>query len=335
MNHSDSIEKKRKEFGSSLAILAHHYQSDAVLAHADHAGDSLELARMIGKLDATHIVFCGVWFMAESAAILCRPGQRVHIPDAKASCAMADMASAMTVKKVLKHLRRDGRNVIPLTYVNSSAGVKGVVGEFGGSVCTSANAPTMLRWAMDQGDGVLFLPDMHLGNNTADRMGIPEERRTLVDTAFPAPNPDADLFLWPGFCPVHDMYVPEDVAAAREADPGAQVVVHPESPPAVVREADGSGSTSYLIKYAAEAPKGSTIYVGTEQNLVQRLADQYAGEKTVKHLDRGYCEDMAMITEEKLAHLLGRLETALPVQCDPAVAAPARLALERMLQACA
>jgi quinolinate synthase len=334
MTHFEIIEAKRKELARELAILGHHYQSDAVLAHVDHVGDSLELARKIGTLDARHIVFCGVWFMAESAAILSRPGQSVHIPDTKASCAMADMATAMNVKKVLKHLRSGGRKVIPLTYVNSSAGVKGVVGEFGGSVCTSANAPTMLRWAMEQGDGVLFLPDMHLGNNTAEQLGIPRSKRALVDTAFPKPDPNVDLFLWPGFCPVHDMYVVGDIEAARKADPEAKVVVHPESPPAVVQAADGAGSTSYLIDYVAKAPEGAVIYVGTELNLVQRLADKYQGVKTIKHLDTGYCEDMAMITEEKLAALLTRLDTALPVQCSEIVAAPARLALERMLKVC-
>lgn len=335
MNHHEIITDIRQRFGDRLAILGHHYQSDEILQHVDHVGDSLELARKIVELDAEHIVFCGVWFMAESAAILRRQGQKIHTPDPAASCAMADMAPAMTVKKVLKVLRGEGRNVIPLTYVNSSAGVKGVVGESGGSVCTSANASTMLRWALDQGDGVLFLPDMHLGHNTAAQLGIPAGERSLVDTVNPRPDADAKIFLWPGYCPVHDMYLARDVATVRIADPQALVVVHPESPPDVLEASDAAGSTSFIIDYVERAPEGATIFVGTERNLVDRLARRHEGVKRVEHLDAGYCEDMARITVPKLADLLARLDTAVPVECDRGVAEHARLALTRMLEACA
>lgn len=335
LNYSEIIQEKKQEYGSTLAILGHHYQSDAVIAHVDHTGDSLELARKIGDLDAEHIVFCGVWFMAESAAILKAKGQKVYTPDPAASCAMADMAPAMAVKKSLKVLRAEGRNIVPLTYVNSSLGVKSVVGEFGGSVCTSANAETMLDWAMQRGDGVLFLPDMHLGSNTADTLGIAAGKRALVNPAAPKADSEIDLFLWPGYCPVHDLYLESDVRRIRENDPGALVVVHPESPVSVVGAADAAGSTSFIIKYVADAPEGSIIYIGTEMNLVNRLAKEYAGGKTIRHLDMTYCEDMAKTSEEKLARLLENLESAVPVEADETIAAPARLALTRMLKACA
>ncbi len=333
MNYSELIDQSKQKFGSSLAILAHHYQCNEVIKHADHVGDSLELARKIGQLDAEHIVFCGVWFMAESAAILKREGQKIHTPEPAASCAMADMAQAMSVKKVLKVLRSGGRNIIPLTYVNSSAGVKAVVGEFGGSVCTSANATIMLKWAMNQGDGVLFLPDMHLAHNTANTLNIPPKKRSLVDITAPE-NAQADLYIWPGYCPVHDMYIDRDVEKVRENDPDALIVVHPESPPSVVISADASGSTSFIINFVADAPDGSTTYVGTEMNLVARLAKQYADIKTVKHLDLSYCEDMAKVTQEKLAGLLTRLDSAVPVETAEVIAAPARLALKQMLDVC-
>jgi len=335
LSYTKIIQEKKQEYGSRLAILGHHYQSDAIIQHVDISGDSLELARNIGSLSAEHIVFCGVWFMAESAAILKAKGQKVHVPDVTASCAMADMATAMTVKKVLKVLRGEGRNIVPLTYVNSSLGVKSVVGEFGGAVCTSANAKTMMEWARSQGDGVLFLPDMHLGNNTANTLGIPTYKRTLIDLAMPKADSETELYLWPGYCPVHDMYMVQDVENIRKNDPNALVVVHPEAPPAVVDACDAGGSTSFIIKYVADAPEGSTIYVGTEMNLVTRLARQYEGKKTIRHLDMTYCEDMAKITEEKLAHLLQHLETAVPVEADEVIAAPAKAALQRMLDACA
>ncbi|MBU1611848.1 MAG: quinolinate synthase NadA [Proteobacteria bacterium] len=335
MNYQEIIVSRKQEFGSRLAILGHHYQSDSIINYVDHVGDSLELARTIGQLDAEHIVFCGVWFMAESAAILKREGQKIHTPEPNATCTMAEMAQAMTVRKVLKILRGTGRNIIPLTYVNSTAGVKAVVGEMGGAVCTSANARTMLSWAMDQGDGVLFLPDKHLAYNTGSAIGIPVAKRILVDIVNPTDDDDATLFMWPGYCPVHDMYIDADVARARRDDPDALIVVHPECPASVVEAVDANGSTAFIIDYVAEAPDGTTIYVGTESNLVNRLAKEYAGRKTIKHLDAGYCEDMAKVTVEKLGDLLSRLETAVPVETEQSIVIPARLALQRMLDACA
>ncbi|NDV20535.1 quinolinate synthase NadA [Pseudodesulfovibrio sp. JC047] len=343
-NPKDTINTIRETMGESLSILGHHYQSDDVIALTDVRGDSLELARKIQSLKAKHIVFCGVFFMAESAAVLCRPDQKIHIPDLSATCPMADMAEANRVRLVLEILQKNGRKITPLTYVNSSAAVKAVVGEYGGSVCTSANAQTMLAWAMKQGDGVLFLPDKHLANNSANALGIPEDQRLLLPTdvidgdpnlhVTPAMTEDKQFIIWPGYCPIHEEFSLDTIKTIRAAEPNAHIVVHPECAPALVEAADGNGSTTYLIKYAETAPKGATIYIGTEENLVNRLADQYKGEKTIKPLIASQCDDMAKITVPKLAHTLVNLETATPVTVSDAVKEPAKLALERMLEVC-
>jgi len=338
MTPEQTIAQLKNDLGSRLCILAHHYQADSVVRHADILGDSLELARRIDGLDAEHIVFCGVHFMAETAAILARPGQKVHIPDPGASCVMAEMVPTLLAEKVLAALNRDGARIIPLTYVNSSAAVKAVCGRHGGSVCTSANAATMLRWAMSQGDGVLFLPDANLGRNTARIVGIDPARIERLDirgegTLVPAADRSRDLYLWPGLCAVHAKFHPEQIAVVRRDEPGALILVHPECDPEVVAMADGAGSTSYLIKAVAEANSGATIYVGTEWNLVNRLAERHP-DKNVRPLRSVMCSNMAKITEDNLARTLSGLDTAEPVRVDDDIARPARVALERMLDAC-
>lgn len=343
-NATDTIISIKKAMGDRLAILGHHYQSDDVIQYTDIRGDSLELSRRISGLDAEYIVFCGVYFMAESAAILQREGQKIHIPNTEATCPMADMAIAENVEKTLNILQKDGRKIVPLTYVNSSAAVKGVVGRFGGSVCTSANAKTMLEWAMGQGDAVLFLPDKHLARNTANTLNIPEDKRIILSDAVIDSDPelhvftdqaaDKDLIIWPGFCPIHEEFQLETIQRIRQEEPQAQIVVHPECDPKVVQAADGNGSTTFLIKYAEEAPVGSTIYIGTEDNLVQRLAKRFEGEKTIKPLSVSLCEDMGKITLVNLAALLEDIENVKPVEVEDSIKEPAKLALERMLKAC-
>lgn len=343
-NAKDTIDRIRAAMGESLSILGHHYQSDEVIACTDIRGDSLELARKINDLKAEHIVFCGVFFMAESAAILSRPGQKIHIPDISATCPMADMAESGRVRKTLDILQQNGRRIIPLTYVNSSAAVKGVVGEYHGSVCTSANARIMLEWALGKGDGVLFLPDRHLGNNTADCLGIPEEKRLVLPQEVidgdphlfvnPAAADDKQLILWPGFCPIHEEFTLESVKKIRANEPDAKIVVHPECAPAIVQAADGNGSTTFLIKYADQAPAGSVVYIGTEENLVNRLAAKHAGCKTIKPLLSARCEDMGKITLHKLAKTLESLKSTTPVTVSNTIKEPAKLALERMLAVC-
>lgn len=335
------IDRHRRRLGGRLAILAHHYQHDSVIRHADHVGDSLELSRKIADLSAEYIVFCGVFFMAETAAILAAPGQKVLIPDAGAKCVMSEMAPHALVETVTSRLAAADIRPIPLTYVNSSARVKAVCGRLGGSVCTSANARIMLDWAVSQARGVLFLPDRMLGANTCDQLGVALEQRHILDIRQNGALIDAgtaraaQVLLWPGRCVIHTKFTPAVIRQARAAHPGALVAVHPECPPETVAEADAAGSTSFLIRYVAQAPDGATIFIGTEENLVLRLAAAYAGKKTILPLLSSRCSNMARITEEKLATQLAGIESAVPVTVPDEVREPARLAVTRMLDVCA
>lgn len=337
----DIIEEARARLGKRLVVLAHHYMSDAVARHADYTGDSLELSRRIPDLDAEYIIFCGVFFMAETAAILAKPGQKVFIPEMNSRCVMSDMAPDWLVKATLDHLAEGGLAVTPLTYVNSSATVKALVGARGGSVCTSANAKTMLTWALEQGPHTMFLPDVRLGLNAADWIALPKEQRHILDVrdhgkaVLLDKARKARLLLWPGQCVIHSRFKPETIRKARQESPGCLVVVHPECHPNTVALADACGSTSLIIKYVAEAPEGSTIYIGTEYNLVNRLAEKYQGVKVVRALKYSTCSNMEKVTEPNLARLITNLDSAPTVQVDEALKDPAKLALTRMLQACA
>jgi len=338
---SSIIEEAREKLGDRLSILAHHYQDDAVVRHADHVGDSLELARKIPGLDSEYIVFCGVYFMAETAAILAKPGQKTLIPDATSNCVMSEMAPAKLFKRVLERLGERGRDCIGLTYVNSSAAIKAVCGETGGSVCTSANAERMLAWALKQGKRVVFLPDQMLAHNTCDRLGVPPARRRLLDIrqggelVDVAAAQNADILIWPGRCVIHSRFKPQQIQAIKAKEPEALVVVHPECSPQTVAAADACGSTSLIINFAAEAPDGAVIYIGTEWNLVDRLAQEYRGKKTIKPLARSLCSNMAKNTEEKLARTLRNLAAEPGVTVREDIARPATLALNRMLEICA
>lgn len=346
---SERITRIRAELGTDLTIVGHHYQSEAVIRHADLRGDSLELARKTASSDSAYIMFCGVFFMAESAALLAKAGQEIHMPVPTADCSMARMADAAAVRSALTHFHSRGRKVIPLAYVNSTLAVKAVVGEFGGSVCTSANARTMLEWALAQGDAVLFLPDMNLGLNTADALGMSEGQRQVL-TAPGTPSwlhtsgeDSARLLLWPGYCSIHTHFTVDMVSAMRKAYPGARVLVHPESEPAVVSASDGAGSTSYLIRCADEAPDGATLIIGTEINLVRRLAARHEGRIRIVPLAESPCTYMAETTESILADALEALlasrssgaASAYRVTAPEDLMAPAKAALERMLAACA
>ncbi len=335
----------KEQLGDRLCIMGHHYQNDAVVAHCDVTGDSLELARRVPGVDAEHIVFCGVFFMGESAALLAKPGQAVHLPDPGADCMMSLMTPAGLARRVLEQLTATGRRVVPLAYVNTTLGLKAVVGEYGGAVCTSANAETMLRWALDQGDGVLFLPDKHLGRNTAQKLGLaPDRQHILRLNGHGLINPESQplerpLLLWPGCCAIHAQLKPGQAAAARAAHPGCRVVAHPECRPELIECCDAAGSTSFLIKEAArlaeEAP-GSTLIIGTENNLVDRLAARHKGRCRVLSLGRAICPDMAKVTEAKLLATLTAIAhgTAEPLTVEAALCGPARRSLTRMLEVC-
>ncbi len=341
--NAETIDRIRHQLGDSLAILGHHYQADSVICHVDMKGDSLELARRVESVEAEHIVFCGVYFMGESAALLARHGQKVYLPETDANCVMSQMAPAERVDAVLTRLAREGRSIVPLTYVNSSIGVKAVCGRHGGSVCTSANAETMLRWAMERGDAVLFIPDKNLGRNTANRMGIPEDERHILNIRQNGEALDMDavrqarLLLWPGLCAIHARFNLRQIATVRDTHPGIRVVVHPECSPEVVAASDAAGSTSFIIRYVAEAPDGASIAIGTEINLVERLAREYEGRKTIVPLLESACSHMASVTESKLACTLTHVAegTAQEVLVPIGFADHARIALERMLRACA
>ncbi|MFV0422789.1 quinolinate synthase NadA [Oleidesulfovibrio sp.] len=339
----EKITEIKSRMGKKLTIMGHHYQHDTVIRHTDLRGDSLELARKTAEVEAEHIVFCGVYFMGESSALLSRPGQKVYLPEPDANCVMSQMAPAERVESVFSRLAERGRRIVPLTYVNSSVAVKAVVGKHGGSVCTSANAKKMLEWAFEQGDAVLFIPDKNLASNTADILGLPEDRRHILDirkggTAIDFEAADkATLLMWPGCCAIHARFNLRQISRMREEHHGIRIVVHPECSQEVVHMSDAAGSTSFIIKYVDEAPEGATIAVGTEINLVERLAKQYAGKKTIMPLLESACTHMNSVTEEKLASTLLAVEagTYEPVMVPMEMQDNARVALERMLKACA
>ena len=350
MSHSTEIEARvrqaKKHLGSSLVILGHHYQRDEVIQFADYRGDSLKLAQDAAACQEAHtIVFCGVHFMAETASILARPHQAVLLPDLEAGCPLADMADLPLVEQAWLQLGEAlevEREVLPVTYINSAAELKAFCGRHGGVVCTSSNARAVLSWALNQRRRVLFFPDQHLGRNTAKQMGIPLEEMLLWDPRRPhgGHTPQAlgraRVFLWRGWCSVHQCFRPEHVTARRAETPGIRVIVHPECPMEVVDLADEAGSTAYIIRRVEESPPGSRWAIGTEANLVNRLRDQHP-EQVVLSLspEPSLCRTMNRITLEKVERVLtalleGKRINQVTVPDD--IARFARLALERMLE---
>lgn len=342
-NIADSIRALKDKLGDSLCVVGHHYQAENVINHCDITGDSLELARRVANTTAPHIVFCGVYFMAESAALLARKSQQIYLPEAAANCVMSQMTPATLVGRVLEQITATGRKITPLAYVNTSLAVKAVVGRFGGAVCTSANARTMLRWALDQGNGVLFLPDRHLARNTARALGMEEKDWHVLDVRRKGEGVNmeeaakAQILLWPGCCAIHAKFKPEQIEEMRKEYPDCKVAVHPECSPEVVMAADAAGSTSFLIDFVRNASKDSTVIIGTETNLVERLRAQHVDHCKVVRLRRAYCSHMAKITDVKLLATLQGIDegTAEPVRVPKNHLTPARASLQRMLDACA
>jgi quinolinate synthase len=331
--------------GDQVFVLGHHYQRDEVIQFADVTGDSFKLARdAAARPDAKYIVFCGVHFMAESADILTGPDQAVVLPDLAAGCSMADMAVLSQVETAWDRLADLGISdvTVPVTYMNSSADIKGFVGRNGGVVCTSSNAKRALDWAFEQGQKVLFLPDQHLGRNTAVlEMGMSLDDCVLWDPHKPDGGltaqqlADAKMILWRGHCSVHGRFTKDSVDQVRALVPGVNVLVHPECRHDVVTSADYVGSTEYIIRTLEAAPAGSAWAVGTELNLVRRLANRYP-DKQVMFLDRTvcYCSTMNRID---LPHLVWALEELVAgripnrITVDDETARYARIALDRML----
>jgi quinolinate synthase len=329
----DIIAQRKKELGPKLAILGHHYQSDDVIAFADYVGDSLELSRKSAQLgDAEMIIFCGVYFMAETAVIL-SPDKKVYIPDMSAGCPLADMADVEAVERAWAVISK--KPAVPVTYVNSSAGIKAFCGRNGGIVCTSGNANKVFEWAMREKGRVFFMPDMNLGRNTAYSLGISDGDIAVWDSEAGF-NVDAaekaKVVLWKGWCPIHyPGFTPADIEKFRKNNPGGKVIVHPESDPVTVKASDAAASTAGIIDYASKLEKGARLAVGTEANMVKRLADKHDG-MTITPLKEAYCEDMARITLDKLAGCISRLSENYRVRVDENIAADARTALKRMLE---
>lgn len=336
----------RRRLGDRLVILGHHYQRDEIVEHADFRGDSYKLAKDAAGTSAEYIVFCGVHFMAESADILTPDAQTVILPNMAAGCSMADMAGIFQVRTAWKQLESvlgdEISKVIPVTYINSAAALKAFVGERGGVVCTSTNAAKAVTWALERGNKVLFVPDQHLGRNTGVKLGFdPERDMVLWDQMQPFGGLDHDtirkskFFLWNGHCSVHKRFSVEQIEQARRERPDVKIVVHPECRMEVVQAADCAGSTGFIIKTVEESAPGSVWGIGTEINLVSRLAKEHP-DKTIFCLDPDVCpcSTMYRIHPSFLLWVLDNLEAGHvvnQVKVKEAIRANARLALDRML----
>jgi quinolinate synthase len=350
------IAAAREKLGRRLVILGHHYQRDEVIKFADYTGDSYKLAQQVSRHpDADFIVFCGVHFMAESADVLSAPHQQVILPDLAAGCSMSDMAAPDQLQMCWNDLQTMGivgrepaaassgkAPVIPVTYINSAASIKAFVGEHGGVVCTSSNAAATLRWAFERGERILFLPDQHLGRNTAYKMGIPLSDMVVWDPdemfggLTPKAVAGARMLLWKGHCSVHTKFTVRQIEAIRRQHPGVRVIVHPEVPFDVVQAADDSGSTEYIIRQVKNSAPRSVWAVGTEVHLVNRLAREVAPERTVLSLDTlgCLCSTMFRVSPN---HLLWILESLVNGEVHNRIEVPesqkhwVKVALDRML----
>jgi quinolinate synthase len=367
------IAAAKATLGRRLVILGHHYQRDEVIKFADYTGDSYKLARHVAQHpDAEFIVFCGVHFMAESADVLSADHQQVILPDLAAGCSMSDMAEPdqlevcwrdlvdmgvieqpASAREALRQGRADALatdgaseggagSVIPVTYINSAAAIKSFCGERGGVVCTSSNAAATLKWAWERGEKILFLPDQHLGRNTAYKMGVPLDDMVLWDPnemwggLEPEAVKKARLILWKGHCSVHARFTVRQINQLRAQYPGIRIIVHPEVPFDVVQAADDSGSTEYIIRQVKSSPAGSVWGVGTEIHLVNRLAQQVQPERTVYSIDQFGCLCSTMFRVSP-NHLLWILEGLVAGEVHNRISVPAdqkhwtRVALDRML----
>ncbi|MBS7531713.1 quinolinate synthase NadA [Hazenella sp. IB182353] len=344
---SEELDQKitaaKKTLGKDLVILGHHYQRDDVIQFADFRGDSLKLARIgAEQKEAKYIVFCGVHFMAETADTLATEEQTVVLPDLRAGCSMADMADIAEVEEAWEEIQKQfGDTVIPVTYVNSTAAIKAFVGKHGGTTCTSSNAVQVLEWAFAQKKRILFLPDQHLGRNTAYQMGIPLENMVIW-----APNEgefqdvkgnleDAQMILWKGHCSVHQKFTVDQIKGIRERDPDMKIIVHPECNFDVVQAADQAGSTDYIIKAIEAAPPGTRWAIGTEVNLVQRLAQEHPDQHIVL-LSTTMCPCLTMnrIDRPHLAWVLDQIVAGNPInqiKVDEETAHWSKVALDQML----
>ena len=336
----------KSRLGKEMVILGHHYQSDEVIALADFRGDSFKLSKMASEqTDAKSIVFCGVHFMAESAAILARPGQEIFLPEMSAGCPMADMAFITQVEEAWQEMSTmmDASKVAPVVYVNSDSELKAFCGKNSGACCTSSNADKIFRWAFSRAEKIFFFPDEHLGRNTAFKLGLKEKDLVVYNPAekfakIPAKRVQAaKVILWKGYCHVHTFFRPEQIKTARAQYPGAKIIVHPETPREVVELADAAASTEGIIRYVESQPEEAAIVVGTEIHMVERLAKEQNGKRRVIPLARSLCPNMSKINLANLVLTLEHIEMGQEhwsnrVSVPEPVRTQARVALEKMLE---
>jgi quinolinate synthase len=333
----------KNRLGKRLLLLTHHYQRYEIVAFGDHVGDSYGLSKIAARSpEAQYIVFCGVRFMAESARILCRPEQKVYLPNSLAGCPMADMAPTDPVFEAWKLIGSmlEKERIVPISYMNSSSELKAFTGKNGGLICTSSNADKAFVWAFRKYAKLFFFPDQHLGRNTAKRLGFTPDQVALYNPAITDGGIDqkalarAKIILWRGYCYVHTKFTPEQIRAWRKKEPSVKIVVHPECPEEVVDLADAVGSTAFIVKFVENAPAGSTIAIGTELNLVQRLAINYP-DKHIFELSEDacpVCSNMFRTSLGDLCYTLENIDTVKEIKVPPDVIADAHLALERMLE---
>jgi len=336
---SGRIRGVKERLGDKLLILTHHYQRKEIVELGDFRGDSLELSKKAAAdRAAKFIVFCGVHFMAESAEILSRSDQTVQIPAVEAGCWMADMANIHVVEKAWEEVNFICKpdTAVPLVYMNSDAELKAFCGRRGGAVCTSSNARAAFHWALGKGEKIFFFPDQHLGRNTANQMGIPQEQMIVWDPEEPlgGNTPDtikkAKVILWDGYCLVHTRFEVRHVLEMRNRFPQAKIVVHPECTQEVVALANAVGSTGFIVKYVEEAPPNRTIIIGTEVNLVHRLAQENP-DKNIMELHYSLCPNMFRINLKNLLWTLENIGELNVVSVPEEIKADARKALNRML----
>ena len=339
----DRIRAAKSRLGSRLVILAHHYQRVEIVEFGDHLGDSYALSKTAAQQqEAEYIVFCGVHFMAESADILTDERKTVYLPNPLAGCPMADMAEMADVLAAWEYLGEIGNKdkIVPISYMNTTAGLKAFTGRNGGLICTSSNAKSAMKWAFEQKEKIFFFPDEHLGYNTGIWYGLKPEEMVLwdffrEDGGLSAEDIErAKIILWKVHCHVHTNFTADHVREVRSKYPDVRVVVHPECPHEVVKLADAYGSTKFIVEYCEKAPPGSTIAIGTEINLINRMARTYP-DKTIFELSGQtcpVCANMYRTTLNDLAYCLENLDDIKPISVPEPTRSEALIALEKMLK---
>ena len=334
------IKKRKEELGDKLVILAHHYQSKWITELGDFVGDSFQLSKEASMMkNAEKIIFAGVHFMAESADILSSDKQKVYLPNIKAGCPMADMTSLQDLEFAWEEIHKNlnGEKIIPITYMNSTAEVKAFCGAHGGAVCTSSNADKIFEWAFTVGDKVMFMPDKNLGMNTANKLGIPKNEQVLYDLSKENGGhtkediKNSKVILWNGYCHVHKFFSVEMVKNLKEKYDDYKLIVHPEASPDIVALADGIGSTKYIVDYVKASKPGDTIIIGTEINLVYRLAEEYK-DRNIFPLRKSLCPNMYRINMVNLYETIMDFPEERVITVGDKTKANAKKALDRMLK---